>query len=159
MHAVVRAFTPSARALARAHLRAVTAPAETTVDSGTIGGEERERRLLDAWREAHWALRVRLREARTGGPVDDLEALYEAARHADTALATLYQSRADMLARQLRDQSAAREREGARQARPPSRSDALSIAERALILRYRTMAAEDRQALLRLAVRLAVSQV
>ncbi len=120
---------------------------------------ETERALLDAWREAHWSLRLELRRIAHQPGVPRVEALYDAARRADNRLHDFHQARADVLLRQLRDP-------GVAQPEPRTASDASStnggrgeavpsLAERALVARFRAMSDEDRTALMRVAVQLA----
>lgn len=125
----------------------------------------RERALLDAWREAHWTLRLKLQELSRHLPGFGIEALYDEARRCDNLLNEFYQSRADVLARQLRDLREARSRGPADHARPgssePVVADArsrLTIGERALLARVRELSADDRATLLRLAAHLAGSE-
>ena len=70
-------------------------------------GKDRERVLLDAWREAHWSLRMALQEVARQRPEIGLDALYDHARRCDTLLADFYQARAELLAREVRDLQAA----------------------------------------------------
>jgi hypothetical protein len=70
---------------------------------GEEAGRQRERALLDAWREAHWALRLRLRDLMGMGGASEVERLYDLARRADNQLNDFYRSRAEELTRRLRD--------------------------------------------------------
>ena len=70
---------------------------------GDEPGRRRERTLLDAWREPHWALRLRLRDLMGMGGVSEVERLYDLARRADNQLNDFYRSRAEELTRRLRD--------------------------------------------------------
>jgi hypothetical protein len=127
-----------------------------------LSGRDHERALLDARREAHWSLRLALQDvARRSGRVE-LERLYDEARRSDNQLADFYQARADVLERQRRDAWAGPER------RPVPISthephadvvatDPISMAERALLVRFRLLDGDDRAALLRMAARLATA--
>jgi hypothetical protein len=105
----------------------------------------RERALVEAWREAHWALRLKLEEvSRRYGPLG-IETLYDEARRRDNLLNEFYQARADVLTRELR---------GRGEAGAPAAPERLSVTERALVARVRAMTPEHRALLLRQAVRL-----
>ena len=141
---------------ARAHLRVVgaapEAPAARQEHTGT------ESALLDAWREAHWSLRLRMREVARGAGTQDLEALYDAARRADNRLTEFYQARADVLTRRLRDVLITAVPEGAS---PSSRAREMAGApvlvdrsEQDLLRHFRSLGEDDRASLLRLASRL-----
>lgn len=80
-----------------------TAVAESSDVPGDEAGRQRERALLDAWREAHWALRLRLRDLMGMGGASEVERLYDLARRADNQLNDFYRSRAEELTRRLRD--------------------------------------------------------
>lgn len=133
---------------ARAHLRVVGAAPVTP--SPTEERHGLESAYLDAWREAHWTLRLRMREVARLAGTDDLEALYDTARRADNRLTEFYQARADVLTRRLRD--ALNHSGETAPAHPP-----LSLVDRgeqALLGHFRKLGPEDRAALLRLASRL-----
>jgi hypothetical protein len=136
----------------------------------------RERGLLDGWREAHWALRLRLRDLMGLDGASEVERLYDLARRADNQLNDFYRARADALTKRLRDLLVERvpsqpiydDRQSSRlvtaaaapaphRASPPRPSVALTLSERALLTRFRAMAPADRAAVLRVAQRLAVS--
>ena len=133
----------------------VTAPAPQM----PVTARETERALLDAWREAHWSLRLELRRIAHQPGVPRVEALYDAARRADNRLHDFHQARVEVLLRQLRDLAADQpEPRTASDARPASGSrtePVPSLAERALVARFRAMSDEDRSALMRMAVQLA----
>jgi hypothetical protein len=136
------------------------APAQSVPDASV--GHARERALVDAWREAHWSLRMKLQELSRHLAGFGVETLYDDARRCDNLLNEFYQARAEVLARQLRDQ---------RETRPASQPGApvapvssapasgstprLTISERALLARVRELGPEDRAVLLRLAVQMA----
>jgi hypothetical protein len=92
-----------------AEASAEPSPADETgvPESGDVPGDEagtqRERALLDAWREAHWALRLRLRDLMGMGGASEVERLYDLVRRADNQLNEFYRSRAEELTRRLRD--------------------------------------------------------
>ena len=150
---------PAGRPAARPHLHVVgdraSAPARDAAPAAPVEtGRPTERDLLDAWREAHWTLRVRLRDVVSDGGAEDIEALYDRARRADNRLTEFYQARADHLARRLRavlvssgDAAAA-----ARQ----TAAEPVDGEEQALLRHFRMLADEDRASLLRLAARLGV---
>jgi len=139
------------------------------------GSRSRERRLLDAWREAHWALRLRLRDLMGLGGASEVERLYDLARRADNQLNDFYRARAEEVTRRLRDLIVERapsqpiydDRPSSRfvatpvdppasAAPAPRPSDAdLTLSERALLSRFRCMGREERAAVLRVAQRLA----
>ena len=110
-----------------------------------------ERALLDEWREAHWTLRLRMREVAQESAHGDLERLYDAARRADNLLTEFYQLRADHLARRLR--AALLAAVPGADAHPPGR-ELVDDEEQVLLGYFRALAAEDRASLLRLASRL-----
>lgn len=118
-----------------------------------LGGRDRERALLDAWREAHWSLRVKLQEVKRQCGSLGIEPLYDQARRCDNLLNEFYQARAEVLARQLRDavdpHATAASPENGREA-----TRGLAVVERALLARFRALSPEDRTELLHLAVRL-----
>jgi hypothetical protein len=125
-----------------------------------------ERGLVDAWREAHWTLRVTLQEVSRHLAGAGVEAVYDEARRCDNLLHEFYRARADGLQRQVRDlrgsctAGAARQLMATRTALDPTRGDSserLTVTERALLARMRELGPDDRLALLRLAVRLASS--
>ena len=126
-----------------------------------LSGTDREHALIDAWREAHWSLRVTLQEVarRCGDP--HLDRLYDEARRADNELNGFYKARAEVLGRQLRDAIAATSRDDESPGLAVDDTSGgtahatLTIPERALVARFRAMGEGDRAALLRLAVRLA----
>jgi len=66
-------------------------------------GSDREQALLEAWREAHWSLRLALQEVTRCLGHLEVEPLYAEARRCDNLLNELYRSRAELLARQVRD--------------------------------------------------------
>lgn len=112
-------------------------------------GLARERALLDTWREAHFALRLRLEDVARRSGAADLEELYDRARRADNLLAEYYQARAEVLERQLREAAGA---SAEAVVRPHGRAVPCSrLTERALIARFRAMSGADRLAILRLA--------
>lgn len=126
-----------------------------------LSGRERERALLDAWREAHWALRMKLQDVTRLQPGLDVDRCYDEARRCDNLLNDFYQARTEVLARQVRNLLDGRE--------PPampteslSTPDTVlsgepkhvSVIERALVARFRSMSPEARAELLRVAVRL-----
>lgn len=112
----------------------------------------RERELLAAWREGHWALQERLREL-PAPDQHDVDALYQVARRADTDLTSLYQRRAEALARQVRDLLL--QRNEAAPVAAPAASAPGEDAETALLAWFRSMSREDRAALIALAERFA----
>lgn len=112
-------------------------------------GLARERALLDTWREAHFALRLRLEDVARRAGAADLEELYDRARRADNLLAEYYQARADALERELRDAAAACHEAVLRSTGRAVPSSCLT--ERALLARFRSMSGSDRLAILRLA--------
>ncbi|AMY10109.1 hypothetical protein LuPra_03337 [Luteitalea pratensis] len=114
-----------------------------------------ERVLLDEWREAHWTLRLRLREVAQEGQHGDLEPLYDAARRADNLLTEFYQLRAEHLARRLR--AALIAGVPAAETHSPDR-ELVDDEEHVLLWHFRALAAEDRASLLRLASRLGDSR-
>lgn len=120
--------------------------------------EHRERELLATWRDSHWNLQERLSELARATGHDDLEALYQAARQADTRLTELYQRRAEALARQVRDllldRPAALPGIAATVPLSPISVASNSDAEAALLAWFREMTPEDRAALTSLAERL-----
>ena len=149
------------RASARPHLHVVPdrAPAPSRDEAPVAPdetGRSTERALLDAWREAHWTLRVRMRDVAHDGGHDDIEAVYDRARRADNRLTEFYQARAEHLARRLRavllangDAAAAGRRVDA---------EPVDGEEQALLRHFRALADEDRASLLRLAARLGVQR-
>ena len=172
----VESFAAPAAATDDVDARAVspsTDDGETSTGSadGPEGSRTRERRLLDAWREAHWALRLRLRDLMGLGGASEVERLYDLARRADNQLNDFYRARADELTRRLRDllvdgaasQPTYDDRPHSRLAPPPEESREaaqrlaadLTLSERALLARFRAMGPEDRAAVLRVAQRLA----
>jgi hypothetical protein len=114
-------------------------------------GSDREQALLTAWREAHWSLRLTLQEvARTGHR--EVESLYAEARRCDNMLNELYRSRAELLARQVRDllmsHTPPATRPGVAMSVPLLPSVSLpDAAEVALLARIRSLPPEDRQLL------------
>lgn len=156
------AFSP-----ARAHqLRAAEAggreaiPDTPTSGSSPLTGRDRERALVDAWREAHWTLRLTLQEVARDRPDLRIEAQYDATRRCDNLLSDYYQARAEVLARQVRDLVDARTgqsrhaHEDTTSAAASSSSERLTVTERALLARVRELAPEERAAVLRLAATL-----
>lgn len=165
MPPVVSALHPSGSA-SRAALRLVTrveaarpavGPLTPIVDD--LPGREREKRLVERSRDAHFAVRVRFRELVTEVAGSGLEFLYDQARRVDGELASLYQARAAVLAHRL--QRATASADAPSQPLPaappgePQRTADLTIEERALVLRLRSASEQDRRALLHLAVRFA----
>jgi hypothetical protein len=134
----------------RGHLRVVGAPRPAPPQADHVPSTERT--LLDAWREAHWSLRVRMREIALDADALDVEALYDAARRADNNLTHFYQARAEVLTRRLRDALRAPAGAAADASCPPL---AFADAEEQTLLRhFRGLGLEDRASLLRLASRL-----
>lgn len=133
---------------ARAHLRVVGAAGATPIKTEERSGLESS--LLDAWREAHWTLRLRMREVARLADTHDLESLYDTARRADNLLTEFYQARADVLTRRLRD--ALNHSGESAPAHPPLAL--VDRGEQALLGHFRKLGLEDRAALLRLASRL-----
>lgn len=120
----------------------------------------RERELLAAWREAHWALQERLREL----PAPDqheVDGLYQSARKADTELTTLYQRRAEALARQVRDLLVQRISDASTIPSAPTlplvpqAAPAVADDEDVLLAWFRSLGPADRKTLTALAERLA----
>jgi hypothetical protein len=147
------------RASARSHLHVVTdrAPArDQAPDAPGEAGRSTERDLLDAWREAHWTLRVRMRDVARDGGDEDIEALYDRARRADNRLTEFYQARAEHLARRLRTVLVS----SGEAASAPRDAEAEPVdgEEQALLRHFRALADEDRASLLRLAARLGVQR-
>jgi hypothetical protein len=154
-------FTP-----VRRHVRSSPAPVAAPVSS-----VEQERSLLEAWREAHWALRLTLQDAarRLGTP--DLEAVYDAARRMDNLLNEFYLQRAEDLAREVRDVRAEFAAHAAMTPAAPSPPQVTALSpvdpeaaggpgpleERAWVARLRALSPEDRTIVVRLASRLATS--
>lgn len=146
---------------ARAHLRVVgdtrprgestreTPPAAVPPAAATPPSTERM--LLDAWREAHWSLRVRLRDVLLREDRDDIEAAYDAARRADNRLTEFYQARADHLARRLR---ASLVTAGTGTPDAGAEADPVDGQESTLLRHFRGLSEEDRASLVRLAARL-----
>lgn len=116
--------------------------------SAPLSGRERERALVDAWREAHWTLRLTLDEVARERPALRLGEQYDAARRCDNLLNEYYQARADVLLRQVRDLT------GAHASEPPVPAERVTATERALLARVRGLSADDRAAVMRLAVQL-----
>ena len=146
------------------HASDTTAAADEPRPTDASLARNRERALLDAWREAHWTLRLKLQELSRHVPGFGIEALYDETRRCDNLLNEFYQARADVLARQLRDLREARDRTPAGDAPPrnpePAAADTttrLTIGERALLARVRELSVDDRATLLRLAAHLANS--
>lgn len=138
---------------ARAHLRVVGEPqarSEPAPEPATAPSTERS--LLDAWREAHWTLRMRMREVLPPDDRADIEAAYDTARRADNRLTEFYQARADNLARRLRASLVAAGSGGA----PGVDADPVDGEEETLLRHFRALAEEDRASLVRLAARLSV---
>ncbi len=146
---------------ARTHLRVVgdtrprseppreTPPAAVPPDASAPPSTERM--LLDAWREAHWSLRVRLRDVLPREDRDDIEAAYDAARRADNKLTEFYQARADHLARRIR---ASLVSAGSVTTEAGVEADPVDGQELTLLHHFRTLGEEDRASLVRLAARL-----
>lgn len=168
MQRVVSALGPSASSSSRAALRLVgrgderPATPETVPAADDVPGREREKRLVDQAREAHFAVRRRFRELASDVAGTGLELLYDRARRVDDELAGLYQARAAVLAHRLRrltetDAAAGTGSSGAPahagETEPPRTASELSIEERALVMRLRAASDHDRRALLHLAVR------
>ena len=169
MQRVVSALGPSAVSTSRAALRLVGRGVGEQEQPPTgqppeeLPGREREVRLVDQAREAHFTLRRRFRELAPEVAGTGLELLYDRARRVDEELAGLYQARAAVLAHRLRRLTEPEARAGgddpggsAAEARPtdaPRTTSDLSIEERALITRLRSASDHDRRALLHLAVR------
>ncbi len=148
-------------------------PSETAPDHGRPGqlppagdlprplvGSEREQALLDAWREAHWSLRLALQEVTRCLGHLEIEPLYAEARRCDNLLNELYRSRAELLARQVRDllmsYVPSAHRPGVAVSVPLLPAVSLpDSAESALLARVRSMPPEDRQLLTSMAERLA----
>ncbi len=124
------------------------------------GGRDLERVLLDAWRDAHWTLRLALQDA--ARRVDDpaLESLYDEARRCDNLLSELYRQRADVLARQVRDLVASQGHQPAAASSvpltPPAGPSSRDL-ETALLASFRALSAEDQHLLAGIARRLAQS--
>lgn len=169
MQRVVSALGSSAVSASRAALRLVgrgveaPEPPPTAQAPEELPGRERETRLVDQAREAHFTLRRRFRELAPEVAGTGLELLYDRARRVDEELAGLYQARAAVLAHRLRrltEPDAQAGAEGpaasgaeARAKDAPRTTSDLSIEERALIARLRSASDHDRRALLHLAVR------
>jgi hypothetical protein len=127
-----------------------------------LSGRARERALLDAWREAHWTLRLKLGEVTRQCGSLGIEALYDEARRCDNLLNEFYQSRAEVLARQVREVNESNTTTrptvgvsaGVADVAAAAVAGRLSVTERALLARVRAMTPDDRASLLRLAVRL-----
>ncbi len=107
--------------------------------------------LLDAWREAHWSLRERLRDVRPREDRDVIESAYDAARRADNRLTEFYQARAEHLARRLR---ATLVSAGSHTGEQGLDADPVDGQELTLLHHFRTLSEEDRASLVRLAARL-----
>jgi len=123
-------------------------------------GSDREQALLDAWREAHWSLRLALQEVTRCLGHLEVEPLYAEARRCDNLLNELYRSRAELLARQVRDllmsHVPSAPRPGVAVSVPLL--PALSLpdsTELALLTRVRSLSPDDRQFLASMAERLA----
>jgi hypothetical protein len=152
------------RAARRTHLHLVgTARQPTSTPEVT---RPTERGLVDAWREAHWTLRVKLQEVSRHLAGAGLEAAYDDARRCDNLLHDFARANADDLQRQVRDlrgsrtAGAVRPSMATRSTLTPANGDSsarLTVTERALLARMRELGPDDRLALLRLAVRLATS--
>lgn len=175
MQRVVSALGPSASSPSRAALRLVGRSDEPPASPATVEapddlpGREREKRLVDQARDAHFALCRRFRELAVDVAGTGLEVLYDRARRVDEELAALYQARAAILAHRLgrmtgsdaerrsvaTTPAAAHEAPAAEHAAAgvPRTTIELSIEERALITRLRAASDHDRRALLHLAVR------
>lgn len=171
MQHVVSALDSTASPVSRPVLRLVSprppvsAPAAPTDDApDAVPGRERERRLVEQSRDAHFALRRRFRELAADVAGSGLELLYDRARRLDGELAGLYQARAAVLAHRLeRVVSEAAPTTAPAAAVPPTVSTPatddprattdLSIEERALVMRLRAASESDRRTLLHLAVR------
>ncbi len=108
-------------------------------------GREHERALVHAWREAHWAFRLKLEELARRFGITDLAPLYDEARRRDNQLNELYRTRAEQLERARREPI---------KGGVAGRAGECTLAERALLARFRVLGQEDRAALLRLAARL-----
>lgn len=168
MHRVVSALGSSASSPSRAALRLVgraheaSQPPASVQAPDDLPGREREKRLVDQSREAHFAVRRRFRELAADVAGTGLELLYDRARRVDDELAGLYQARAAVLAHRLRrltetDEPAAATplstSPDAISTTGPGTTSELSIEERALVMRLRAASDHDRRALLHLAVR------
>lgn len=169
VHHVVSALGPSTSSASRAGLRLVGRAKEEQEKPPNIQapddvpGREREKRLVDQSREAHFALRRRFRELAADVAGTGLELLYDRARRVDDELAGLYQARAAVLAHRLRRLTepevpvvavtSSSPTPDALSTAAPSTTSELSIEERALVMRMRAASEHDRRALLHLAVR------
>lgn len=172
MQHVVSALNPNASLSSRASLRLVSrdepvqprAPIPPAADD--VPGREREKRLVDQSRDAHFAVRRRFRELAAEVAGSGLEFLYDQARRIDTELAGLYQARAAVLAHRLQRATAAPaiaptplpagspdDVASAQASTEPRTTTELSIEERALVMRLRGASERDRRTLLHLAVR------
>jgi len=107
--------------------------------------------LLDAWREAHWSLRERLRDVLPREERGDIESAYDAARRADNRLTEFYQARAEHLARRLR---ATLVSAGSGAGEQGLEADPVDGQELTLLHHFRTLSEDDRASLVRLAARL-----
>ena len=148
-------------------------PTQTAPDPGRPGrplpagdvprpvvGSDREQALLSAWREAHWSLRLTLQEVTRSLGHLEIEPLYAEARRCDNLLNELYRSRAEFLARQVRDllmsHASPAPRLGGAVSVPLLPAVSLpDAAELALLARVRSLSPEDRQFLASMAERLA----
>lgn len=157
------------RACAR---RAMTSPADGGAPPSVPSAPgDRERALLDAWRDAHWSLQMEVQEAARRCPHLALDEAYDDARRCDNLLNALYRDRADVLARELRD---AREELSRAMACLPDASPraaaerapavdqaavmAASMTERALLARFEQLSPDDRALLMRLATQLGAAR-
>jgi hypothetical protein len=123
-------------------------------------GSDREQALLNAWREAHWSLRLTLQEVTRSLGHLEIEPLYAEARRCDNLLNELYRSRAELLARQVRDllmaHASSAPRPGVAVSVPLLPAVSLpDSAELALLARVRSLSPEDRHLLASMAERLA----
>ena len=173
VHHVLSALGRPSVSSSRASLRLVTralspkrpaTPRGEAPEPDELPGREREKRLVDASRDAHFAVRRRFRELAPEVAGSGLEFLYDQARRIDSELTGLYQARAAVLAHRLQRATAASSRASASVpdgapveptvGDPRSVSD-LSLEERALVMRLRAAPEHERRTLLHLAVRFA----
>ena len=90
------------RAARRAQLHLVDAVRRPTATPDA--SRHTERGLVDAWREAHWALRLKLQEVSRHLAGAGIEAACnDEARRCDNLLNEFHRARADVLQRQVRD--------------------------------------------------------
>jgi hypothetical protein len=165
---VVSALGLASSSPSRASLRLVGRPDEASQPQPApalddVPGREREKRLVDQSRDAHFALRRRFRELAADVAGTGLELLCDRARRIDDELAGLYQARAAVLTHRLRrlsESDALNDAETPASSPPdvlvgdaPRTTSELSIEERALVMRLRAASDHDRRTLLHLAVR------